>query len=135
MATVIYEQRETHVEAVNHHDDSLWLNLNDLTTATGWELKPEGVCRDDQCIPVPPADAAGFVRDDSFNLTRFADHLGQPVVHDVGRDVWVFGEPAGQHTTPLLTAPDFTLPDLDGREHSLSDYRGRKVFLATWASW
>ncbi|MDO4532429.1 MAG: thioredoxin-dependent thiol peroxidase [Coriobacteriia bacterium] len=26
-------------------------------------------------------------------------------------------------------APDFTLPDQDGREHSLSDYRGQKVVL------
>jgi peroxiredoxin len=32
-------------------------------------------------------------------------------------------------------APDFTLPDLDGRMHSLSDYRGKKVFLLAWASW
>ena len=32
-------------------------------------------------------------------------------------------------------APDFALPDLDGRVHRLSDFRGRKVFLATWASW
>ena len=34
-----------------------------------------------------------------------------------------------------LEAPDFTLPDLDGRLHSLSDYRGKKVFLVSWASW
>lgn len=26
-------------------------------------------------------------------------------------------------------APDFTLPDQDGQEHSLSDYRGQKVVL------
>lgn len=26
-------------------------------------------------------------------------------------------------------APDFTLPDQDGKEHSLSDYRGKKVIL------
>ena len=26
-------------------------------------------------------------------------------------------------------APDFTLPDQDGVEHSLSDYRGKKVVL------
>ena len=32
-------------------------------------------------------------------------------------------------------APDFTLPDLDGKLHSLSDYRGKKVVLMSWASW
>ena len=26
-------------------------------------------------------------------------------------------------------APDFTLPDQDGNEHSLAQYRGRKVIL------
>ena len=34
-----------------------------------------------------------------------------------------------------LEAPDFTLPDLDGNLHSLSNYRGRKVLLATYGSW
>ena len=34
-----------------------------------------------------------------------------------------------------LDGPDFTLPDITGKLHSLSDFRGRKVFLATWASW
>ncbi|MBI3853814.1 MAG: redoxin domain-containing protein [Verrucomicrobia bacterium] len=32
-------------------------------------------------------------------------------------------------------APDFTLPDLKGKAHSLSDFRGKKVLLITWASW
>ena len=32
-------------------------------------------------------------------------------------------------------APDFSLPDINGQPHRLSDYRGKKVFLATWASW
>ena len=47
----------------------------------------------------------------------------------------MFGEPVMSGPPELLTAPDFSLPDLEGREHSLSDYRGNKVFLATWASW
>ena len=32
-------------------------------------------------------------------------------------------------------APNFTLPDLEGREVSLSDYRGKVVFLNIWATW
>ncbi|MFC5436309.1 TlpA family protein disulfide reductase [Rhodanobacter umsongensis] len=31
--------------------------------------------------------------------------------------------------------PDLTLPDLDGKLHRLSDYRGRRVLLNLWASW
>ena len=33
------------------------------------------------------------------------------------------------------TAPDFTLTDLAGKEHKLSDYRGKDVMLVFWATW
>ncbi len=32
-------------------------------------------------------------------------------------------------------APDFTLTDLDGNSVSLSDFRGRAVFINFWATW
>ncbi len=32
-------------------------------------------------------------------------------------------------------APDFTLPDLDGKPHRLSDLRGKVVFLNLWTTW
>jgi peroxiredoxin len=32
-------------------------------------------------------------------------------------------------------AADFTLRDLDGQLHKLSDYRGKVVFLNFWATW
>lgn len=32
-------------------------------------------------------------------------------------------------------APDFTLPDLSGRRHTLSQYRGKVIFLNLWATW
>ena len=32
-------------------------------------------------------------------------------------------------------APDFELPDLAGVRRKLSDFRGKKVLLITWASW
>ncbi|MHC4482375.1 MAG: peroxiredoxin family protein [Planctomycetota bacterium] len=33
------------------------------------------------------------------------------------------------------TAPDFTVTDLTGKEHKLSDYRGKDVMLVFWATW
>lgn len=38
-------------------------------------------------------------------------------------------------TLPGSKAPDFTLPDLEGNMVSLSDYRGRVVFINFWATW
>jgi hypothetical protein len=64
-------------------------------------------------------------------------HIDKPIVHDDARGVWVLGEGADERAAALasLVAPDFTLPDVNGRPHSLSDYRGKKVFLVSWASW
>jgi len=32
-------------------------------------------------------------------------------------------------------APDLSLADLNGKQHRLSDYRGRRVLINFWASW
>ena len=43
---------------------------------------------------------------------------------------------AGAVTTATgETAPDFSLPDLHGRMHTLSAHRGKKALLIVYASW
>jgi hypothetical protein len=137
-ATIIYGDKVAEVAGASVHGDDLWLALDDLRRATGWELKPQGVCKGEICVPIPPRTHDEFVcADESFNLGAFARHLGQAVAHDDTHAVWFFGEPSAARRNHLLTleAPDFTLPDIDGNAHSLSDYRGKKVLLLSWASW
>jgi len=95
-----------------------------LTDATGWELKPEGLCRGDVCVPVSSAEPADIWSALRWPLARSGDdvYLGEPVDHR-------------RAATAGSVAPDFSLPDLAGRSHSLSDFRGKKVFLASWAPW
>jgi hypothetical protein len=137
--TVLHEQRETHWPDAAEHGDALWLDAAAIEQATGWAWKPEGLCRDDVCVPLPRA-AAGeqqIVRDGRLNLAAMWRRSDQPVVHDTASRTWVLGTGAAQRSASLaaLQAPDFALPDLAGRVHTLSSYRGRKVFLASWASW
>ena len=139
--TVIYADQPAEVSRARTDGRNLWLATDDLTRATGWELKPEGACLGDICVPIPRDREAEFVRptDDAvwFNFTALADHTGRPVAWDEPHAVWYVGEEASARSGALTEgiAPDFTLPDLEGRLHSLSDHRGKKVLLAAWASW
>jgi hypothetical protein len=140
-ATVLYQESETQAEAVRVEGPELWLTLLELTAVSGWELKPEGVCKDETCVPVPASRRAALIRTETsgalFDLTEFARLIQQPFAHDETHSVWYFG-PAGWEWKDRMTsrqAPDFELPDLAGRIHTLSEHRGRKLFLLFWASW
>jgi hypothetical protein len=119
----------------------LWVSPADLLKATGYELKPEGVCKAERCFPIPKGRDADFVlrRDGKawFNLSEFARLLEMPAAVDAKNAVWYFDPRTDEQDRYLksLIAPDFKLPDVDGKEHSLSDFRGKKVLLITWASW
>jgi AhpC/TSA family len=136
-ATIIYGDQSTIVNSPLVEGDNLWLSNADLIRATGWELKPEGACLRDRCVPIPAGRESEFVRSGLFNLSAFARHLGEPSVFDQQHAVWSFSDAPEEIGNRLssLEAPDFSLPDLDGKLHSLSDYRGKKVLLMSWASW
>lgn len=137
MATILIEGTTAEFPAATAAGDDLWLPAGELGRQTGWALKPEGLCREDFCVPVPSTGEDGFVRDGSVNLPAFWRLLERPVLHDEAGESWAFGADAGERARRLLAleAPDFALPDLEGRTHALSHYRGKRVLLATWASW
>ena len=122
---------------LGHPDHELWLSETDLECATGWKLKPEGLCRDDQCAMGAPPHRARFVVGQAVCASGLWESLGRPVLHDEAGASWILGESAADRSRALesLEAPDFTLPDIHGNLYSLSDFRGQKVLLATWASW
>jgi hypothetical protein len=124
MAIVLSDAGEATVDAA----DGLWLTGPDAERAIGWTLKPEGMCRDDLCVPTP-------VRDGRVDVAAFWSSLGRPAAR--AGDVLALGAGAEQRNDALagLMAPDFTLPDVDGVPHMLSALRGKKVLLCTWASW
>ena len=137
MVTVLTESGEHVVPDARVEGDALWLPRREAEAATGWEARPEGFCRGDICVPLPRGREPEILHGPSVNVAGLWRHLGQPVVKSAQGDAWVLATSGRDRTAALqsLQAPDFTLPDLAGRAHSLSDYRGRKVLLVTWASW
>ena len=138
MTVVLSAGREIEVEArKNGPVDQLWMSTGELLSATGWNLKPEGLCKDDTCVPLSASVLEQLVDGDAINASGLWERLGRPILHDAEHMTWMLGEGADDRSRRLesLQAPDFTLPDIDGKLHSLSDYRGKKVLLASWASW
>ena len=107
----------------------------DLERGFGWTLKPQGLCKDDVCITL--RERRGLVDENGIDLAVFAETTGLPMAMDAGEGVAVLGESAAARGSRLasLEAPDFTLPDIEGKLHSLSQHRGKKVLLIAYASW
>src|SRR5262249_6475509 len=129
--TVLYDDRAVELDRIRPDVKGLWVRAADLPRINQFDLKPQGACRADLCIPVPKDLKSG----EWFNLTGFARRIHQAYVNDSG--VWSFGE------IPVVrgdfyrsrVAPDFAVPDRKARVVHLSDFRGKKVLVITWASW
>ena len=106
-----------------------------LPELLGWTLKPEGLCRDEQCVIVP--DRSALETDGSVDLRDVASLLDRPVAVDDIADLVAVGAERSQRRGALhdLRAPDFSLPDLDGTFHALSDHRSKKRLLVAFSSW
>ena len=137
MIRILHDATDTAVPAARADGDALWLEHADVERATGWAWKPEGLCRDHTCMPLPRGAGSTMIDGDRVDVAALWRQAGWPVVHDDAAQIWVLGTGAAQRADALasLDAPDFELPDLEGRMHRLCDQRGRRVFLVAWASW
>jgi len=100
----------------------------DFERETGWQIKPEGACKGDVCIPLerPPGK--------TLDLVVTAKAMGLPVVRDDEHGLIAVGpESFGNRALTTAEAPDLDLPDLDGNVLSLSALRGQKVIVYAWA--
>ena len=107
---------------------TLTVTRGEFESGTGWQLKPEGACRGEVCIPL--SQPAG----DPVDVARLARDMGMPLVAAPEHGLWALG-PASIGSRALVSAeaPDLRLPGLDGKEFRLSSLRGQKVLLYAWA--
>ncbi len=105
--------------------DRLDLSPDEFTRLTGWEIKPEGACKGEVCVPLDGPD---------FDLLSTANRLGMAVAAEPERSLWALGpETVTGRALSTTEIGDFSLPDLDGKQFSFSSLRGQKVLLVAWA--
>jgi hypothetical protein len=109
--------------------DRLELTRAELEAKTGWSLKPEGLCRDDRCVPFPAATNG------PVDVRVVAERLRMPVVHDEQHGLWALGPESGGHVLESARLPAIVLADVDGRSFDFASLRGRKLVISAWASW
>lgn len=96
---------------------------------TGWQLKPEGACKGDVCVPLDAVPEG-----DTVAVAQLANSIGLPLVKASNRELWALGpESVGARALTTAEAPNMTLPDLDGEMFALSSLKGKKILVYAWA--
>ncbi len=105
--------------------ETLDLTADQFGSGTGWEIKPEGACKADVCVPLGSGP---------FDARETAERLGMAVVHDSSAGLFSIGpETLGERALVSAQAPELELRDLDGNVFRLSSLRGQKVVIVSWA--
>jgi hypothetical protein len=111
--------------------ESMTVDPGEFAAATGWVSRPEGLCKDERCVPVP----GGTTDEGLLDLHAVAERLGMPVVHDGDSGLYAIGPECGGRALTSAEAPDAELQDIDGNPFNLAAMHGRKTLLVAWASW
>ena len=101
----------------------------ELAARTGWEVKPEGACKADRCVPLPETDGG------ALDARVLSERLGMALVADEERGLWALGPESGDRALLSARMPDVELPDRHGRPFSLRSLRGTRFVMVAWASW
>jgi hypothetical protein len=109
--------------------ESLQVRAGELKARTGWEIRPEGACKADRCVPLPESPG------DGVDAKVLADRLGMALERDEAHGLWALGPESGGRTLMSAQMPDVTLPDREGNPFSLAALHGKQVLLVAWASW
>lgn len=120
--------------------DGRHVRAGDLAAATGWQLKPVGLCKGEVCVPLFGRQVADPADSTRIDLAAWAAALGLLTASDSERTsagVVALAPSAANHHRDAAggKAPSLTLPDVDGNPVSFDDFSGSKRVLVTWASW
>lgn len=134
--TVLYQGKEITLSETGA-GDGLLIRPEDLTRINGFELKPEGACLGEMCIPLKKDLLVERDGRQWFDLAAFADLLEQPYVADREARVWSFAEMPARREAMMVDAmaPDLEIKDRRGNVFRLADLKGKKALIVTWSSW
>jgi hypothetical protein len=112
--------------------DRLDLTPDEIRRRTGWDIKAEGACKGEICVPLPDLPVGA---DGTIDMRLFAEHMAMPLVTDDKHDLSAMGPRAAGRVLDDVAFPALALPDFDGNSFDISSLHGRKVLLLAWASW
>ena len=135
-ATVLYQGKTITLSEVGK-GEGLLVRPQDLPRINGFEVKPQGACYNDLCIPLNESVLVKRSGKTWLDLTAFADLLGQPYVADTEAKVWSFAEIPAKRENMMrgAMAPDFEVTDRKGNQVTRADLKGKKALIVTWSSW
>jgi thiol-disulfide isomerase/thioredoxin len=124
---VLFDERAGEVNA-SLDDNRVVIDAAAVLAATGWEVKPHGLCRGEVCVPAQLGDPV--------ELSELANAFRRPLAVEVLDDVAVavFGAAAGSTVQPGDLAPEVSLPDVSGVPTPVTG-TGRKTALVAWSTW